>query len=76
MSVLDDNIASLNGYLERFRKTGIQNRIGGVDAAGGAGRFQTISPVDKSIICDVAHGNYDGDRHATFSSRTVSRAHR
>jgi 5-carboxymethyl-2-hydroxymuconic-semialdehyde dehydrogenase len=59
MSVLDDNIASLNGYLERFRKTGIQNRIGGVDAAGGAGRFQTISPVDKSIICDVAHGTAD-----------------
>ena len=27
-------------------------------------------------VCDAAHGNYDGDRHATFSSRTVSRAHR
>lgn len=59
MSVLNDNIEKLGGYLERFRKSGIQNRIGGKDVAGSAGVFQTTSPVDKSLICDVAHGTAD-----------------
>lgn len=56
MSVLDDNIAKLDGYLARFRETGIRNRIAGRDVPGAGGVFQTTSPVDKSIICDVAHG--------------------
>tara|TARA_R110002074_G_scaffold231053_4_gene402624 strand:- start:4181 stop:5692 length:1512 start_codon:yes stop_codon:yes gene_type:complete len=59
MSVLNDNIEKLGGYLERFRKSGIQNRIGGKDVAGSAGVFQTTSPVDKSLICEVAHGTAD-----------------
>ena len=56
MSVLEDNISKLRGYLARFRDTGIQNRIAGQDEAGSKGVFQTTSPVDKSIICNVAHG--------------------
>ncbi|UWR72579.1 5-carboxymethyl-2-hydroxymuconate semialdehyde dehydrogenase [Phaeobacter inhibens] len=56
MSQLDSNIGKLESYLARFRDTGIRNRIAGADVAGGAGVFQTISPVDKSVICDVAHG--------------------
>lgn len=59
MTALDDNTKKLNGYLERFRKTGIKNRIAGQDVVGGAGVFQTCSPVDKSLICDVAHGTAD-----------------
>ena len=39
-----------------FQKTGIKNRIAGEDQDGSAGVFQSISPVDKSVICDVAHG--------------------
>ena len=57
MSVLDDNIKKLEGYLARFEQTGILNRIAGQDVAGSQGVFQTISPVDKSVICDVAHGD-------------------
>ncbi len=57
MSVLDQNIEKLNGYLRRFKETGIQNRIAGVDCTGAGGVFQTSSPVDKSIICDVARGD-------------------
>ena len=57
MSKLDDNIARLHGYLDRLRETGIQNRIGGADRLGSGGVFQSISPVDKSVICDVARGN-------------------
>ena len=56
MSSLDDNIAKLNGFLERFKSGGIQNRIAGQDVAGSGGVFQAHSPVDKSLICDVAHG--------------------
>ena len=56
MSVLQDNIATLDRYLVRFQDTGILNRIAGEDMAGEGGVFQTISPVDKSVICDVAHG--------------------
>ena len=56
MTALDENIAKLDGYFSRFRDHGIQNRIAGQDVAGAGGVFQTISPVDKSVICDVAHG--------------------
>ena len=57
MTALENNITKLNGYLERFRETGIRNRIAGKDVAGSEGVFQTTSPVDKSLICDVAHGS-------------------
>ena len=55
MSGLDDNLAKLDGFLARFRESGILNRIAGTDAPGAA-TYQSISPVDKSIICDVARG--------------------
>lgn len=56
MSVLNDNIAKLNGYLARFKDAGILNRIAGQDVAGAGGVFASHSPVDKTIICEVAHG--------------------
>ena len=56
MSRLDDHLQKLDGFLARFRQTGILNRIGGQDVEGSKGRFQSISPVDKSVICDVALG--------------------
>ncbi|MDF3413033.1 5-carboxymethyl-2-hydroxymuconate semialdehyde dehydrogenase [Sulfitobacter sp. M57] len=59
MTALNDNITKLDGFLERFRKTGILNRIGGQDVAGGDGVFENTSPVDKSVICDVAQGTAD-----------------
>ncbi len=57
MSRLEDNISKLTGYLERFRASGIMNRIGGGDAPGTEGTFQSISPVDERVICDVAQGS-------------------
>lgn len=56
MTALADNITKLDGFLVRFRETGIQNRIAGRDQAGADGVFQNTSPVDKTVICDVAHG--------------------
>lgn len=57
MSAFEDNLAKLDGYLARFRETGIANRIAGGNRAGSNGVFQSISPVDRSVICDVAHGS-------------------
>ncbi|RLK07606.1 5-carboxymethyl-2-hydroxymuconate semialdehyde dehydrogenase [Ruegeria conchae] len=54
MSALDSNIEKLAGYLTRFKETGIRNRINGKDHDGSGGVFQSMTPVDKSIICDVA----------------------
>jgi 5-carboxymethyl-2-hydroxymuconic-semialdehyde dehydrogenase len=54
MTALENNITKLNGYLERFRDTGIRNRIAGKDVDGSEGVFQTTSPVDKSLICNTA----------------------
>ena len=69
MTALDNNISKLNGYLERFCETGIRNRIAGKDVAGSEGVFQTTSPVDKSLICDVAHGSVsDIDAAASAAS--------
>ena len=59
MSSLEQNLEKLNGLLARFRKDGIKNRIAGKDRDGAAGRFLTTSPVDKSVICEVAQGNAD-----------------
>lgn len=57
MSALEQNIEKLDGYLARFKHTGIMNRIAGEDRPGTKGTFQTHSPVDKSLICDVARGS-------------------
>ena len=69
MTALDDNLAKLDGYLARFRETGVPNRIAGEDRPGGGGVFQSTSPVDKSVICDIAHGDaFDIDAAATAAA--------
>ena len=57
MSALNQNIEKLNGHLARYRRGGILHRIAGADHAGGGGVFETLSPVDKSTICQVARGD-------------------
>ena len=59
MSALDRNIQKLKDHLLRFRDVGILNRIDGQDRPGSLGTFPSTSPVDKSVICDVAHGTAD-----------------
>ena len=73
MSVLEDNIAKLDSHLKQFREVGILNCIAGDYVAGSNGTFQTNSPVDKSIICDVAHGSKeDIDRAADAAQEAFS----
>lgn len=56
MTTLDQNIEKLNGFLSRLKSTGILNRVDGKDLAGSNGVFESTSPVDNSVICEVAHG--------------------
>ena len=64
MSKLDENLTRLKAHLERFKKTGIQNLINGKDEAGSQ-TFETRSPVDESLIANVARGDAsDIDRAA------------
>ncbi|MFC4667860.1 5-carboxymethyl-2-hydroxymuconate semialdehyde dehydrogenase [Seohaeicola nanhaiensis] len=55
MSDLATNLDRLGGLLERFRRDGVMNLIGGetVPAQSGA-TFDNASPVDESHICAVA----------------------
>lgn len=59
MSTLEQNLEKLRELLARFQEGGINNRIAGEDRDGSAGTFQNTSPVDKSVICNVAQGNRD-----------------
>ncbi len=57
MTALADNIARAAEHMARFRTSGVMNHIGGasVPAASGA-TFDTISPVDLSVLAKVARG--------------------
>ena len=54
---LNQNIEKLNLHLARFKNRAIQHRIEGENMAGG-GSFRTISPEEKSTVCEVARGIY------------------
>ena len=64
MSILDKNLSRLAPHLERYRTSGIHNMIGGKDDAGAA-TFDIYSPVDETLIAQVARGDAsDIDRAA------------
>lgn len=55
MSDLATHQAKLDGYLARFRETGVLNQIGGAARAAASGAtFDNHTPVDESYICKVA----------------------
>src|SRR3990167_1250049 len=56
MSDLATHLARLYGHLARVRDTGILNLINGQSVAGSGGMFETRSPVDESLIAQVARG--------------------
>jgi 5-carboxymethyl-2-hydroxymuconic-semialdehyde dehydrogenase len=55
MTNLATHLEKLDGLLARFRTGGIQNLINGQDVQG-EGTFETRSPVDDSVIAQVALG--------------------
>ncbi|MFN5999518.1 MAG: 5-carboxymethyl-2-hydroxymuconate semialdehyde dehydrogenase [Paracoccaceae bacterium] len=61
---LQTHLEKLDRHLARFRSGGIQNLIDGKDVTG-ASTFQTHSPVDETLIAEVARGTAaDIDRAA------------
>ena len=60
MTDFANHLTQLEGHLARFKGAGILNRIAGRDVVGAGGVFQSISPVDKSVICDVTRST-EGD---------------
>lgn len=57
MAKLQDNLTKLRTHLTRFRANGVLNLIGGhLVAAQSGATFQSVSPVDDSVICQVAKG--------------------
>lgn len=58
MSKLDDNITRATGFLQRFRKDGVLNHIGGQAVPAASGKtFEIISPVDLKPLAQVARGD-------------------
>lgn len=69
MGKLSENKETLAHHLAQFQQGGVLNRIAGKDEKGSGGTFQSISPVDKSVICDVARGTAaDIDAAATAAA--------
>jgi 5-carboxymethyl-2-hydroxymuconic-semialdehyde dehydrogenase len=71
MTDLATNLARLDGHLARFRQTGILNLIGGETLAGSGGTFQTRSPVDESLIAEVALGTAEDIDRAARAARAA-----
>ena len=47
------------------------NRVAGIDEMGAGGMFKTISPVDKTVICEVAHGTVEDIDKAASAARNT-----
>ncbi|MEL6964674.1 MAG: 5-carboxymethyl-2-hydroxymuconate semialdehyde dehydrogenase, partial [Pseudomonadota bacterium] len=72
MSVLDDNIAKANGYLSRFRESGLSNQIAGQAVLAASGQtFQTTSPIDNSVLVEVARSGGDDIAAAAAAAKAA-----
>ena len=57
MTSLQDSLGRLDAYLGSVRTDGVLNLIGGKSSEAASGAvFQSVSPVDGSVICEVAKG--------------------
>ncbi len=57
MAEFEINVKKAKSYLQRFRDEGVQNHINGKAVAAVDGKtFETISPVDLTMLAKVAHG--------------------
>ncbi|MBN9078307.1 MAG: 5-carboxymethyl-2-hydroxymuconate semialdehyde dehydrogenase [Rhizobiales bacterium 65-79] len=74
MTALDDNLKKAEAWLERFRRDGVLNQIGGeaMPAADGT-TFETVSPIDLKPIAKVAHGKAEDIDRAAKAAKTAFR---
>jgi 5-carboxymethyl-2-hydroxymuconic-semialdehyde dehydrogenase len=72
MSKLEDNLIKAEGFLERFRITGVRNQIAGeaVPAVSGD-TFESISPIDLKPICRVARSGGDDVDRAAMAAKSA-----
>ncbi len=72
MSDLESNLQKLDGHLARFRAEGIGHLINGrpIDATSGKS-IQTHSPIDDSLICDVASGGAEDIDQAAQAAKAA-----
>jgi 5-carboxymethyl-2-hydroxymuconic-semialdehyde dehydrogenase len=68
---LATHLEKLEQHLARFRQDGILNLIGGQNAGGSAGAFETRSPVDESLIATVARGTAADVDYAAKAAKTA-----
>lgn len=72
MSDLETNLASLDGHLARIKADGVLNQIAGKAVPAATGRtFETRSPVDDSVIADVARGGAEDIDRAARAAMAV-----
>ena len=72
MSDLSSNLEKLKAHLARFEAEGVQNHIGGVSVPAASGQtFQTHSPVDDTLICDVARSGADDIDRAARAAKAA-----
>jgi len=68
--MLQDNLLRLEDELRRLRREGIPNRIAGKDVFAFSGEiFENRSPVDGSLICEVAKGGAEDVGAAAQAAR-------
>ncbi|WP_157018195.1 5-carboxymethyl-2-hydroxymuconate semialdehyde dehydrogenase [Mesorhizobium xinjiangense] len=74
MPTMNDNLAKAETYLERFRKDGVLNQVGGQAVPAASGRtFETISPVDLKPLARVAHGGAEDIDRAARAAKAAFR---
>jgi 5-carboxymethyl-2-hydroxymuconic-semialdehyde dehydrogenase len=71
--VLDTNVARLGPLLARLRSSGIGHVIAGETLAGRR-RFETHSPVDRSLVATVAQGAADDIDRAAGAAKAAFKA--
>ena len=72
-TTLDKTIARAEGFLKRFRERPVAHLIDGKADAGSGETFETLSPVDNSVIAKVARGGAaEIDRAAKAATKAFS----
>src|SRR5215212_9077836 len=70
-TTLDKTIARAEGFLKRFRERPVAHLIDGEADAGSGETFETLSPIDNTVIAKVARGGAaEIDRAANAATKT------
>ena len=72
MSDFKSNVEKLSGFLEPIKSAGVAHHINGQNVWSiGGDKFQSVSPVDESFICDVAKGGVKEIALAASAAKTA-----